>query len=119
MDSPVILIGLATASQCIAKGLPIDALWDDFGVRIYPLIISKGILMDALGDDFGFLKDFLWIPYGFLLNSTCASHRPPMDSQLIVCGFLIDCGRPWIPNGLVMASRDSLWMHYGLSLDSL
>ena len=35
MDTPVILIGLVTASQCIAKGLPIDALWDDFGVRIH------------------------------------------------------------------------------------
>ena len=52
MDSPVIVIGLVTASQCIAKGLPIDALWDDFGVRIYSLIISKGFLMDALGDYF-------------------------------------------------------------------
>ena len=55
MDSPVILIGLVTASQCIAKGLPIDALWDDFCVRIYSLIMSKGFLMDALGDYFRFL----------------------------------------------------------------
>ena len=69
MDSPVILIGLVTASQWIAKGLPIDALWDDFGVRIYPLIISKGILMDALGDDFGFLVDSLRMSYGFPMDS--------------------------------------------------
>ena len=70
MDSPVILIGLVTASQCIAKGLPIDALWDDFGVRIDSLTIFKGFLVDALGDDFGFLVYPLGIFYGFPMDSS-------------------------------------------------
>ena len=76
MDPPIAFIGLVRASQCIAKGLPLDALWDDFGVRIYSLIISKGFRMDALGDDVGFLyipywftMDSLWIPSRFLMES--------------------------------------------------
>ena len=123
MDPPVFLIGLVRASPCIAKGLPLDALWDDVGVLIYSLIISKGFLMGRLWIPCICPQDVLWIPHGFIVNPTCASHGPSMDSQLIFGGFLIDCWKPWIPNELVIASNgfptDSLWMPYGFCLHSL
>ena len=70
MDPPIAFIGLVRASQCIAEGLPLDALWDDFGVRIYSLIIYKGFRMDALGDDVGFLVYSLRMSYGFPMDSS-------------------------------------------------
>ena len=79
MDPPIAFIGLVRASQCIAKGLPLDALWDDFGVLIYSLIISKGFLMDALWDDFGFLTYSLRIsngfPFGFPMDSLWVPYK--------------------------------------------